>query len=47
MKICNSLNLVEIDGFYDITKLNLENLPNLRCVNIGGSPMAKEFPLDH
>ncbi|WP_155828319.1 PL29 family lyase N-terminal domain-containing protein [Butyricimonas synergistica] len=46
MKICNSLNLVEIDGFYDITKLNLENLPNLRCVNIGGSPMAKEFPLE-
>ena len=46
MKICNSPNLIEIDGFYDITKLHLENLPNLRCVNIGGSPMAKEFPLE-
>jgi len=46
MKICNSPNLIEIHGFYDITKLHLENLPNLRCVNIGGSPMAKEFPLE-
>lgn len=46
MKICNSPSLIEIDGFYDITKLHLENLPNLRCVNIGGSPMAKEFPLE-
>ena len=26
--------------------MHLENLPNLRCVNIGGSPMAKEFPLE-
>lgn len=46
MKICNSLNLVEIGGCYKTTKLNLENLPNLRCVNIGGSPMAKEYPLE-
>ena len=46
MKICNSPSLIEIDGFYDITKLHLENLPNLRCVNIGGSPMAEEFPLE-
>ena len=46
VKIYNSPSLIEIDRFYDITKLHLENLPNLRCVNIGGSPMAKEFQLE-
>ncbi len=46
IKICNTPNLIEIYGFYDIPKLDLENLPNLRCVKIGGSPMAEEFPLE-
>lgn len=43
MKICNSPNLIEIYGCYDIAKLNLENLPNLRCVKIGGPLMAGEL----
>ena len=46
IKICNSPNLIEIHGYYNNVKLNLENLPSLRCVKIGGSPMAKEFPLE-
>jgi hypothetical protein len=46
IKICNSPNLIEIYGCYNIPKLDLENLPNLRCVKIGGSPMAEEFPLE-
>lgn len=46
IKICNSPNLIEIAGCYNIPKLDLENLPNLRCVKIGGSPMAEEFPLE-
>ena len=47
IKICNSPNLIEIDGCYNIPKLDLENLPNLRSVNIGGPLMAGElFPLE-
>ena len=37
MKICNSPSLLEIDGSDDITKLNLENLSNLRCITTGSS----------